>query len=155
MGLLRTPTTSQSWSFWLAISEPGWTSPKKVPLLARLESPRPSEIQEKPCGKFCWGEIQNGDLGCGPNHTNPERLVLSVFVCPVSKTARKGWPPEKKCHSESGLNQRDRATGGFVGVCTHRKPGRTFYWRGFGWGKRRRTPALGIAPDQHAPAGFV
>ena len=30
--------------------------------------------------------------------------------------------PEKKSHVESGLNKRDRATGGFSGVYTHRKP---------------------------------
>ena len=30
------------WSFWLAISEPGWTSRKKVPLGIRLKSTRPS-----------------------------------------------------------------------------------------------------------------
>ena len=39
--------------------------------------------------------------------------------------------PKKKYHLESGLNQRDRATGGFVGVYTDRKPGKVFYWRGF------------------------
>ena len=44
---------------------------------------------------------------------------------------RQGGPPEKKCHLESGLNQRDRATAGFVRVYTHRKPGKIFYWRGF------------------------
>ena len=32
---------------------------------------------------------------------------------------------------ESGLNQRDRATGGFVVVYTHRKPGIFFDGRGF------------------------
>ena len=37
---------------------------------------------------------------------------------------RQDGPPEKKYHLESGLNQRDRATGGFVGVYTHRKPGK-------------------------------
>ena len=49
---------------------------------------------------------------------------------PISKA---GWTPgkETKCHSQSGLNQRDRATGGFVGGFTHRKPGNIFYWRGF------------------------
>ena len=31
-----------SWSFWLAISEPGWTSRKKVSLGIRLKSTRPS-----------------------------------------------------------------------------------------------------------------
>ena len=30
------------WSFWLAISEPGWISRKKVPLGIRLKSTRPS-----------------------------------------------------------------------------------------------------------------
>ena len=30
------------WSFWLAISEPGWTSRKKVPLGIRLKPTRPS-----------------------------------------------------------------------------------------------------------------
>ena len=30
------------WSFWPAISEPGWTSRKKVPLGTRLKSTRPS-----------------------------------------------------------------------------------------------------------------
>ena len=40
-------------------------------------------------------------------------------------------PPEKKYHLESGLNQRDRATGGFSGVYTHRKPGKIFDGRGF------------------------
>ena len=39
--------------------------------------------------------------------------------------------PKKKYHLESGLNQRDRATAGFVRVYTHRKPGKIFYWRGF------------------------
>ena len=34
--------------------------------------------------------------------------------------------PKKKSHLESGLNQRDRATGGFVGVYTHRKPGKNY-----------------------------
>ena len=52
------------WSFWLAISEPGWTSPQKVPLGVRLKSTKPSEIQERPRGKFPWGEIQNDDVGC-------------------------------------------------------------------------------------------
>ena len=33
------------WSFWLAISEPGWTSRKKVPLGTRLKSTRPSQIR--------------------------------------------------------------------------------------------------------------
>ena len=44
-----------------------------------------------------------------------------------------GWTSRKKPHLESGLNQRDRATGGFVGVYTHRKPGKkyTFHCRGF------------------------
>ena len=36
--------------------------------------------------------------------------------------------PEKKSHLESGLNQRDRATGGFVEFYTHQKPGKIFYW---------------------------
>ena len=40
--------------------------------------------------------------------------------------------PKKKSHLESGLNQRDRATGGFVGVYTHRKPGKKIDVRGFG-----------------------
>ena len=39
--------------------------------------------------------------------------------------------PKKKFHLESGLNQRDRATGGFCGNYTHRKPGKVFYCRGF------------------------
>ena len=38
--------------------------PKKVPLGVRLKSTRPSESQETLLGKFPWGEIQNGDLGC-------------------------------------------------------------------------------------------
>ena len=39
--------------------------------------------------------------------------------------------PKKKSHLESILNQRDRATGGFVGVYTHRKPGKKIDVRGF------------------------
>ena len=45
-----------------------------------------------------------------------------------------GWtdgPPEIESHLESRLNQRDRATGGFSGVYTHRKPGKFFDGRGF------------------------
>ena len=40
--------------------------------------------------------------------------------------------PKKKSHLESGLNQRDRATGGFCRNYTHRKPIKVFYCRGFG-----------------------
>ena len=66
------------------------------------------------------------------------RHGLKVFVLILPCFGHFGWPfprwdgpPEKKSHLESGLNQRDRATGGFVVVYTHRKPGKIFYWRGF------------------------
>ena len=51
-------------------------------------------------------------------------------------------PPEKKSHLEPGLNQRDRATGGFVRVYTHRKPGKIFDVRGFG--ARMRCPGAPV-----------
>ena len=50
----------------------------------------------------------------------------------VSPPEGQGGPAEKKYHSESGLNQRDRVRGEFVRVYTHRKPVKFFYWRGFG-----------------------
>ena len=37
------------WSFWLAISEPGWTSRKKVPFGIRLKSTRPSYVRVIQC----------------------------------------------------------------------------------------------------------
>ena len=40
------------WSFWLAISEPGWTSPQKVPTGVRLKSTRPSEIRAKSAAPY-------------------------------------------------------------------------------------------------------
>jgi hypothetical protein len=46
---------------------------------------------------------------------------------------------------ESGLNQRDRATGGFGGVNTHRKPGKFFYWRGFHSSARRHYSSRSAA----------
>ena len=46
---------------------------------------------------------------------------------------RVDLPKKKKYHLESGLNQRDRATAGFVRVHTHRKPGKKIHWRGFAW----------------------
>ena len=67
-GLKISFSLSLFWSFWLAISEPGWTShvtsQKKVPIGVRLKSTRPSEIQETLRGKFPCGEIQNDDVGC-------------------------------------------------------------------------------------------
>ena len=64
----------------------------------------------------------------GPNHPHPEKVDF-VDVC--TPFPRQGGPPEEKCQLESGLNQRDRATAGFVRVYTRRKPGKIFYWRGF------------------------
>ena len=49
----------------------------------------------------------------GPNHPHPEKTIL-VDVCTPSP--RQGGPPEKKCHLESGLNQRDQATAGFIRI---------------------------------------
>ena len=72
---------------------------------------------------------------------NDGRSVAStVCVTKRHKTSRFGFFAshlrdrvhlKKKYHLESGLNQRDRATGGFVGLYTHRKPGKIFDGRGF------------------------
>ena len=59
--------------------------------------------------------------------------------------------PKKKFHFESGLNQRDRATGGFVGVYTHRKPGKIFYWRGFTQRPPRATRTARTAVSRNQP----
>ena len=42
-------------------------------------------------------------------------------------------PPERKWYLGSGLNQRDRATRGFIECQTHRKPGKKIDDRGFGF----------------------
>ena len=47
---------------------------------------------------------------------------------PISET---GWTSRKKCHLESGLNQRDRATAGFGRGRSHGKQAKFFYCRGF------------------------
>ena len=65
----------------------------------------------------------------GPNHPHPEKIGFCRCLHPISETGRTSR--KKKCHLESGLNQQDRATAGFVRVYTHRKPGKIFYWRGF------------------------
>ena len=62
-----------------------------------------------------WGQI---------THTRKNRFCRCLYH--ISKA---GWTylwtsRKKKYQSGSGLNQRDRATGGFVGVYTHRKPGK-------------------------------
>ena len=67
----------------------------------------------------------------GPNHTQPAK---ADFVGVFTPFPRQGGPPEKKYHSESGLNQRDRATCGFVQCQTNRKPG-----------KKNRRPGLSRA----------
>ena len=57
-----------------------------------------------------------GISGIFPKNPRPKWLRLLLNV-----RARMDLP-EKKFHLESGLNQRDRATGGFCRNCTHRKP---------------------------------
>ena len=64
-------------------------------------------------------------------------LILPCFGLLASHFRARMDLPKKKSHLESGLNQRGRATGGFVRVYTHRKPGKIFYWRGFGFGLGR------------------
>ena len=59
-----------------------------------------------------------------------QKPVLSVFgVC--APFPRPGGPTERKFQLGSGLNQRDRATCGFVQCQTNRKPG-----------KKNRRPGL-------------
>ena len=62
-----------------------------------------------------------------------------------------GWISRgKKPHLESGLNKRDRATGGFSGVYTHRKPGKKIYCRGFcgrfNFARKKREKNNGVFP---------
>ena len=94
----------------------------------------------------------------GPNHSHPETVDF-VDVC--TPFPRQGGPPEKKHHLESGLNQRDRATAGFIRVRSHGKPSKIFYCRGFvnnfrsalfTWGKRRGC--LQINHAKRPTAGF-
>ena len=73
----------------------------------------------------------------GPNHTHPEKPVLSMF----SPHFRGRMDLPKTFHSESGLNQRDRATAGFSREHSHGKPSKIFFCRGFAGGIRRANPA--------------
>ena len=57
----------------------------------------------------------------GPNHTQPAKADFFGVCTPFP---RQGGPPETQFHWESGLNQRDRATCGFVQFQTNRMPGR-------------------------------
>ena len=61
------------------------------------------------------------------------RKKNGVVYLDFFESLRPTLPEKKKPHLESGLNQRDRATDGFVGVYTHRKPGthKKIYRRGF------------------------
>ena len=66
------------------------------------------------------------------------RHGLEVFVIILPCFGYFGWPfpsqdgpPPKKCHFESGLSQRDRATAGFSRGRSRRKPSKIFYCRGF------------------------
>ena len=55
------------WSFWVAFRHPGCTeSPQKKRPGVVLHDPNPTRMQETLRGKFRWGEIQNGDVGCVP-----------------------------------------------------------------------------------------
>ena len=74
-----------------------------------------------------------------PNHEPPRFAMVRKFsfsfclvlVILASHFRARRWTSRKKSHLESRLNQRDRATGGFVRVYTHRKPGIKLYCRGF------------------------
>ena len=52
------------WSFWVAISAPRVHSPTKKRPGGVVHDPNPTRIQGTLRGKFCWGEIQNADVGC-------------------------------------------------------------------------------------------
>ena len=70
-------------------------------------------------------------------------LVLAI----LAGHFRDGVHLKKKCHLESGLNQRDRATAGFSRGRSHGKPSKIFYWRGFSCAvreiaPRRKTPSF-------------
>ena len=66
-------------------------------------------------------------------------LPLSVFGVCCAPFPRPGGPTERKLHLGYGLNQRDRATCGFLQCQTNRKPGNKIDVRGFapGAGDRR------------------
>ena len=66
----------------------------------------------------------------GPNHSHPGKVDF-VDVC--TPFPRQSGPPENKCHMASGLNQRDRATAGFVRVRSHGKLGKKIDVRGFSY----------------------
>ena len=51
-------------AFWVAISAPRAHSPTKKRPGGVVHDPNPTRIQETLRGKSCWGEIQNGDVGC-------------------------------------------------------------------------------------------
>ena len=133
----------------VAISEPGWTSRKKVPLGVRLKSTRPSEIQERPRWKFPWGEIQNDDVECTPHigapcsaRKAPAKVVTSQYTEFDTKTRfRAAISPQTKPnpprdhpdppHSRQTRAERARSTGG-----DRRRPEAT-------GGDRRRPEATG------------
>ena len=85
----------------------------------------------------------------GPNHPHPEK---ADFVDNFTPFPRKGGTPGKKCHLQSGLNQRDRATAGFGRGRSHGKPNKFFYCRGFGPRHKPQTRTRPRATWMHAGA---
>ena len=102
-------------AFWLvAISEAGWTSrKKKVPLGIRLNTADSHTGKKQSAKKVrLWVLI----------------FLLFYDFCsclrkPIFEVSGPFLLRKKSTVWESAVNQRDRATGGFVGVYTHRQSG--------------------------------
>ena len=80
---------SQIWPFWVAISAPRVHSPPKKRPGVVLHDPNPTRDARGLRGQFCWGDIQNNDVGCQPRRLAPACRPVAVRIQKLPHSCRR------------------------------------------------------------------